>query len=509
MLTDAPPLADPKAAARALQLRMCARLGAAHLIGAVIVFLYLNATLGPPRDEESSFGLSVLLFTVVFVGTSVVVTWLEMRLFDRACGWYCDGREPTPEERSATMGAPLRLAVIPFLGWVVAAVVFGGCSILFEENVVHSIRVTDGILLGGMTTCALGFLLVERAFRPVFAAALADQPSERSRSLGVRPRLLLSWAVGSGVPLLAIALAPFTHEPGANVELGTAVAVLALIGLGAGLLATSVAAKSVAEPVDDVRVAMARVQAGDLKTGVVLDDGGEIGLLQSGFNRMVAGLRERERLRDLFGRHVGSEVAVHALEAGSGLGGEQRDVSTLVVDLIGSTALAEVLPPSEVVATLNEFFGAVVEAVSAEGGWVNKFQGDGALCVFGAPGVQPDHAARALRAARSIQARVAALGEVHPGLDAAVGVSSGPAVAGNVGTDTRYEYTVIGRPVNESARLSELAKARPSRVLASGASIERAHDEAASWIDRGTVALRGQSVPTGVFEPVPARVTAS
>ncbi|MEY2570454.1 MAG: adenylate cyclase, partial [Acidimicrobiaceae bacterium] len=218
---------------------------------------------------------------------------------------------------------------------------------------------------------------------------------------------------------------------------------------------------------------------------------------------------ERARLEELFGKHVGAEVAQRALEQGSGLDSELREASALFVDIIGSTAMAEVLPPGEVVATLNAYFGCVVRVVGDEGGWVNKFEGDGALCVFGAPATQPDHAARALRAARQLRSEMAELRTKHPGLDVAIGVSSGPLVAGNVGTESRYEYTVIGRPVNEAARLSDLAKGKPSRVLASQEAIARAGDEDARWVSVGTVALRGQSVPTHVFEPVEVREPAA
>jgi adenylate cyclase len=221
---------------------------------------------------------------------------------------------------------------------------------------------------------------------------------------------------------------------------------------------------------------------------------------------MVAGLRERHRIADLFGRHVGPEVARLALEQGSGLVSEQRAATAMFVDLVGSTALAEVLSPHQVVETLNALFDAVTRAVGAEGGWVNKFQGDGALCVFGAPAAQPDHAARALRAARSLRRELTQLAEVHPGIDAAIGLSSGSVVAGNVGTEQRYEYTIIGGPVNEAARLTELAKGRPGRVVASLASVGRAGaEEAARWSPLGSVALRGQSEPTAIFEPVPVR----
>jgi adenylate cyclase len=220
---------------------------------------------------------------------------------------------------------------------------------------------------------------------------------------------------------------------------------------------------------------------------------------------MVAGLRERQRLADLFGRHVGTEVAQRAIQQGSGIESEQREASVLFVDLIGSTAMAEVLSPHEVVRTLNAYFDAVVRVVSDEGGWVNKFEGDGALCVFGAPATQPDHAARALRSARALRRELGALASAYPGLDAAIGVSSGVLVAGNVGTEQRYEYTLIGRPVNEAARLTDLAKGRPGRVVAGQGATERAGDESQKWASLGTVALRGQSSPVAIFEPIEVR----
>jgi adenylate cyclase len=485
--------------------RMCT----AHLLGALAVFLYLAVSLGPGAapGQSQDVGLELAIFATVIVATFALVFVLSDRSWRAATHGGVKGREPTEHERVLTLNEPWRQALIPFVGWAVAAVVYATLSIVGGDPALHTLRMFDGIILGGLTTCALGYLLVERSFRPLFAVALAGEPPDRPRTLGVRPRLLLSWAVSSGVPLLAIALAPFTHEPGARFGLGTSVAVLAVIGLKTGVFATWLAATSIAEPVDDVRDAMWRVAGGDLAAEVKLDDGGEIGMLQGGFNRMVAGLRERERLRDLFGRHVGDEVARHAMEAPTGLGGEQRDASVLFVDLIGSTALAEVLPPEGVVETLNAFFATVVDAVSAVGGWVNKFEGDGALCIFGAPAVQPDHAARALRAARAVRDGVVRLRATHPGLDAGVGVSSGAVVAGNVGTEQRYEYTVIGAPVNEAARLSELAKGHPGRVLAAGSSIERAgarDGEPASWVGRGTVALRGRAEPTAIHEPVPA-----
>ena len=172
-------------------------------------------------------------------------------------------------------------------------------------------------------------------------------------------------------------------------------------------------------------------------------------------------------MQTLLGHHVGADVAELALEGE--LGSEQREATALFIDVIGSTAMAEHLPPADVVGRLNDLFAAVVRVVSDEGGLVNKFDGDGALCVFGAP----DHPARsrhprACRAARALRAEVVRLGLAHEGLDAGIGVASGAVVAGRVGADDRYEYTVLGRPVNAAARLTDLAKGRASRVLAVG-----------------------------------------
>jgi adenylate cyclase len=233
-------------------------------------------------------------------------------------------------------------------------------------------------------------------------------------------------------------------------------------------------------------------------TAVEVTMPGALGSLQVGFNEMVDAVRSRRQTEDLFGRHVGEEVARHALESGVELGGELREASVVFVDLIGSTALAEKVRPQEVVGFLNSFFDAVVNEVAAEGGWVNKFEGDGCVCVFGAPTSYTDHPVRALRAARQLSSRLD-----HAGIGAGIGVSSGEVVAGNVGTSRRLEYTVIGRPVNEAARLSDAAKSTPTRLLATARMITSAGEEATNWCSRGAITLRGIETPVEVVAPKP------
>jgi adenylate cyclase len=223
---------------------------------------------------------------------------------------------------------------------------------------------------------------------------------------------------------------------------------------------------------------------------------------------MGAGLREREELRDLFGRYVGEDVARRALDAGVELGGEVREAAVLFVDVIGSTSLAAKLPPQEVVARLNRFFSIVLDVVRAHRGWVNKFEGDAALCVFGVPTEGDDAAACALAAGRELAARLE-----HEGtLEAGIGISAGEVVAGNVGAAERFEYTVIGDPVNEAARLTALAKESRPRVLASEAVLRRAGGaERELWELGRELVLDGRAEPTRIAAPVgaPGRVSPS
>ncbi len=471
-------------------------IGVANLVAAIAVFVYQNllapdAAANPGDTREAAIG-SVVFCAIAFPVSAVV----GLRILAPAVDWHSNGQAPGDDERRAILGAPGRLAVMAFVFWVLASVTFGTLDAIEGEPLPGLLRGVSATVVGGLVSAALSFLLVERDLRPIVAAALigSARPPD-SRALGIGARILLSWALGSGIPLVGIALAQL--RPGGAPPLPPAgLFFLAISGLGVGALMLVFTARAVIVPIDEVRRALARVQEGDLDEHITVNDGGEVGQLQAGFNRMVEGLRERQVLEDLFGRHVGPEVARRAVAQGSALGGEQRTASALFVDLIGSTAMAEQQEPEAVVAVLNAFFAAVVQIVGDEGGWVNKFEGDGALCVFGTPSEQPDHAVRALRAARRLQAGLAGLPP------AAIGVSSGTVVAGNVGSAERLEYTVIGDPVNEASRLSEAAKDEPGRVLASSAAMAAAGDESEHWHLVAELSLRGRSTVTSAYAPV-------
>jgi adenylate cyclase len=468
----------------------------ANVVGGLLVLFYLALSLPAAEGRDPGLWGDLPMFAL-YAGVIAVAGWRLSRRVDAEAAWITEGRRPTDEERAWLLGLPWRLAVFFVRWWTVMAVVSAVANRITEHAVASNVKVLVAVILGGFTTASIVFLLVERSLRPLVAYVLDGRPPARTRALGTDARMIVAWILGAGIPLVFIALIPVAwNDDRASVSWPVSVLFMAVAGLLAGVVVMVGVARSITEPLASVRDAMARVQAGDLDVDVPVDDTGEVGQLQGGFNEMVAGLRERQRLHDLFGRHVGPDVASRALETGVQLGGEVRDVSVLFVDLIGSTAIAEQRSAGEVVDLLNRFFDAVVRCTTDEGGWVNKFEGDGALCVFGAPVAQADHPTRALRAARGLRSALVALG-----IDAGIGVASGEAVAGNVGAEHRFEYTVIGRPVNEAARLTDAAKREPGRVLASSATVGAAPAEAPHWRDNGTLELRGVGAPVAVATP--------
>jgi adenylate cyclase len=475
---------------------------AATATGAVVVFVFLTAILpapaGTPAHDAILFNLAIFVPYMVLalaLGRHYGVAMLERRL-----EWLTAGREPDEREQRATLRLPFDQMLLPAVGWAGAALLFGAVNLRYSGEL--GFRVATTIVMGGLATCALFYLLGERSLRDIAARALATGPPLRPVAPGVVARSVIAWTLATAVPVGGIGLVAFgviNGDTPANNATAWSIVFLVVATVIVGIVTTVAAARSVAEPIRSVRAGLARIEAGESDVEVPVYDASEVGLLQAGFNQMAAGLRERERLRDLFGRHVGEDVAREALAGEIKLGGELRNAAVLFVDIVGSTKLAGETEPEQVVDLLNEFFAVVVGAVESHGGWVNKFEGDAALCIFGVPTTDEHCAANALAAARDLAGR---LGE--DGLPAAgIGVSAGQVVAGNVGAPHRLEYTVIGDPVNEAARLTELAKDRAPRVLASEAAVKAAGDrEARHWRLGDAVQLRGRAKVTRLAMPV-------
>jgi adenylate cyclase len=470
---------------------------AANLIGIGVAILLLAVALPSP----SIFSDAPVWLTwgvgpgYIVVALAIGTVWITNRTV-AALRWAIEERKPTLEDERHTFLVPFWLAIGVLVLWGVGAALlttlYGLTNKLFIPIVGFSVSFC-GILVA--TAC---YLFTEFALRPVAAQALEAGRAPRRLAPGIMGRTLTVWLLGSGVPVLGIIVTALLGgvllDNLSKTQLAVAILVISTAALIFGFVLMWILSWLTATPVRVVRAALKRVEQGDLRGDLVVFDGTELGELQRGFNAMVDGLRERERVRDLFGRHVGREVALAAERERPKLGGEERHVAVVFIDIVGSTQLVTSQRPTEVVQVLNRFFAIVVEEVDRHRGLVNKFEGDASLAIFGAPNHLDTPEDEALAAARAICKRMA---DEMPELQAGIGVAAGQVVAGNVGSKERFEYTVIGEPVNAAARLCELAKSHPGRMLTTADTLQRASEsESARWSLGDTVTLRGHDHPT-------------
>jgi adenylate cyclase len=480
---------------RSLLVRYAAGLAFAYLLSAgEVIAIVISVSGEAVIGAQAVLSGKNLIATVAIVIFGTVTVWLSgVALVARALHRAGPARTRKPPNITR------RQSAILLTPWAIATVV------LIPLNLEGGVRVltllVSAVIFGATATVCTGFLFTQRALRALMVAATVDL-EHAERAPGVRARLILMWTMctalpGAGIVVLVMLRANgWIIQPGAPIE--TPVLVLALVAVVLGLRAMILVSSSISDPVHEVVDAMAEVERGRLGNVIDVYERSELGQLQSGFNRMVTGLQERDRLRDLFGRHVGEEVVRRAVEEHESVAEDEREVAILFIDLVGSTQLAARREPHEVAAVLNDFFRIVVAEVDKRDGLINKFQGDAALAVFGAPLRIDNPASAALATAR-------ALGEELQRLlvDFGIGVSAGPVFAGNIGAENRYEYTVVGDAVNEAARLADRAKDFDRRVLCSEAAIERADEaERRCWALQGSEMLRGRSQLTQISSPV-------
>jgi class 3 adenylate cyclase len=281
-----------------------------------------------------------------------------------------------------------------------------------------------------------------------------------------------------------------------------AAALAGLVALLLALLLASILSRGLTTPVRALAAATARVAEGDYGVRVAVSSRDELGALGRSFNAMTEGLLLKERYRGILDKVVSPEIAEELVGGEITLGGETRVVTTLFADMRGFTALTEGLGAHEVIALLNGFMEDASTAIEREGGVVDKYVGDQVMALFGAPIGRPDDALRAVRAALRIQAAARSASDAReaagqPGLPVGIGLATGPVVAGNMGSASRLNYTVIGESVNLAARLC--GRAGPYQILASGATVAAAGGGVEA-VAGPVLELKGISRPAETFE---------
>lgn len=313
------------------------------------------------------------------------------------------------------------------------------------------------------------------------------------------------WVLLAGIDA-SEALAPI-HALTVEFVIGFAAIVVACI------LVSRQLAISIRRPVQELVEFARRVGQGDLQQHAAIDGRDEMGQLSSALNEMVTGLRERDRVKEIFGRYVTTRVSEDILRGNLNLGGERKNLTILISDVRNFTTMSEHLPPEEVVGFLNEYFSDMVDAVFEHGGILDKFIGDGLLAVFGALEESPDHARRAVSTALRMQELVKKINERRavankPPVAIGIGINTDDVVVGNIGSRQRQEYTVIGDGVNTCSRVESVNKEFGTTILITESTYEAVREE---FICRPMpeARLKGKEHPTKVFEVVGAKTVSA
>jgi class 3 adenylate cyclase len=315
----------------------------------------------------------------------------------------------------------------------------------------------------------------------------------------------LGWAV--------VVKEPERHAYRTLHALRLAIAVAVLLAVGVSLLAGVFGGRRVVRPLEalvQVTQRLGRREWGAVPSALS-DRGDEVGGLARAVDEMSSALEvsERElvqqtRARAALARYLPADVVDLVVKDPTrlGLGGERRLVTVLFADVVGFTRLAEVLAPEATVAVLNEYFALATEIVQRHHGIVDKFLGDCVMAVWGVPEHRDDDAKRALEAAQALRRWVEAANrrwreKYGVEVQLAMGLNTGLVVAGNVGSERRLEYTVVGDAVNVAARLE--ASAAPGQILVSQET-RAASGAPSTLVELGERHLRGRTKAMTVFE---------
>jgi class 3 adenylate cyclase len=278
--------------------------------------------------------------------------------------------------------------------------------------------------------------------------------------------------------------------------------------LAATVLLGVVLAGKLAAQIEALKAGTTQIGKGNYQVKVPVLSADETGSLAVSFNQMAEGLALKEKYRSVLNVVADAKVAQRLIDGGVALGGETREISVLFCDIRGFTALTQNMDPGEVIRLLNEHFEPLTRVVNEHHGVVDKFVGDLIMAVFGAPESHGNDAANSVNCARAMIGHRSRLNETaHYPIRMGIGIASGPAVAGCMGSSDRLNYTVLGERVNLASRLC--GQAGPMEIVIDQTTRERL-GEAISVEPMAALKLKGFSAPVQAYKLVePTSTTAN
>ncbi len=401
------------------------------------------------------------------------------------------GAELSPDalERAQrrALNLPFFAALMNLIAWIIPAVAFP--VIFYFRAPVPMLKAVSGIVYNftnAIMITLLAFVLLEQACRrriiPILfpEGRLSDQ--KMAATLSIRTRLMILYGAICLIPMFQTALVTNVASPlelsdadlrAVLVNTGTFAIILFAFTASYGFWLAKLFARNLSEPARQIVEATEKIRAGetDVKVQVVSND--EIGYLGDRVNEMAKGLKEREQIRKLLNLFTSPEISREILSGRTFEGAEIRRVTLLFSDMRGFSGMAERLPPELVLDAVNSYFDQMTEAVIEHGGIILQYVGDEIEAVFGAPLDDPLHADKAVAAALAMRERLTKLNEKRAGrgeelLRHGIGIHTGTALAGLVGSRRKLSYAMVGDTVNIASRIQDLTKELKCEILISG-----------------------------------------
>ncbi|MGZ4983511.1 MAG: adenylate/guanylate cyclase domain-containing protein [Chthoniobacterales bacterium] len=316
---------------------------------------------------------------------------------------------------------------------------------------------------------------------------------------------ILNLPTEGGLGAIVVLQRSLAKQLAPHLRLEKTMLLLAVAGLIISAALSLWLARTVSRPVGDLAEGARKIEEGDYTYRVVTKQEDEIGTLATAFNNMSHGLAERDRVRSVLGKVVSPAIAAELMGKELVLGGEERNVTVLFSDIRNFTSISERLSPTDILDTLNLYFTKMSGIIERHGGVVDKYVGDAIMALFGAPVSHPEDADAAMTAALEMCEALDVLNrewrsEGRPTLQMGIGINTDIVIAGNMGSQTRLNYTVIGDGVNVASRLEGLTKNPDydARIIISSGTLTAAH-RTYETRPLGEVAVKGKQKLTLIF----------
>ena len=459
----------------------------AIIIGSLLNIWYNQMNIYQPLMEAGLLGrfhATVLIYNSVVFSVLLYIWFKWIFFLRRVRDKLRAGADVSDDElkraQAKTINIPWVIALLCSIGWLGCIPAFI-CSLNFATDSLDSqisIHLVISFLISGAISGTQAFFIAEICCLQYLYPEFFDRGQHVQAAGGIAGSLRVKWLIW----VVSTVVCPVCAElllffaPDQSEDAGQFAVAVALIFIAFGLLSAWLLARLIIRPIHHLRSAAKKVGEGDFEAHVDLQRSDDFGLLIAEFNSMVSGLKEKDHVQTMFGRHVGQRAARAILESPAGLSGTNREITAMFVDVRNFTSISESRSPEEVVELLNVFFQNMVEIVEDCGGMVNKFLGDGFMALFGAIESEDSagraHADAAVECAIRMAERLKEVNKrVSLPFDFAIGVGihTGEAVVGSIGSQQRLEYTAIGDTVNVASRIEGLTKRLEKTILFSAA----------------------------------------